>query len=746
MKKGIIKRFVMLVIAAGCVVLLVLSMAGVFDPDHSEAPTDSPEPSDEETGMLTIGRPSSEGPGWRFRADRAVTADFEEMTFYNPSIIYDLESGDENLGPKIIEAVSEFGYSDGLDSPRIVMKGNVIIEMDRKTVDGEPVESGILLTEEMNWDRSQIRGSAPGAVEMDYTDGDTRFSMSGEELELDMRVNNLRLERDVLINIAGNAGFMESGEADDDLPTIVTCDGPFIAEEMTGKAVFEKNIHVEYGEQSLIADMLTVWRATGDEEAIVGEWRAAGNVRLSATGMLVTGKEIARGADGTMRLAGNSNGSVKMEGLEIESPTIIMHMQQGQIIAPEKGRLVMDALEEDGEPIIAVWGGNMEFDQQAGKAYFTREVHVTGMDMDIKSDALTLWVDPETQEPLRMFAEGNVEMVMPQGTARGNTVMMNLKEQTLELKGRPEATLEMDETRIEGREIIAGMDTEEVSVNGRGRLIVAPAEAEKETIDASWVGGMDFDRNSGKAELRRGVRLITEDSNVKCEELELWMTEDRNDVDRILARRNVEITTPEGTGAASRVAYSMAQKRIEMFGDEEDATFEHAGNIIVAKNITMDGESGELTSNEPGILRRGDEGSGDGMFERAEITWARSMFFDTNAGKGRFVGDVQMTDAERELFSDSLDLKISDGEERGLESITAVGGVRLDWEGRIGFGDQFVWKAPDGSGSLKGKSNDPARVAFEQGWFIGDEILFKDNFDEVTVRGSRPVRAGIRSR
>jgi lipopolysaccharide export system protein LptA len=119
------------------------------------------------------------------------------------------------------------------------------------------------------------------------------------------------------------------------------------------------------------------------------------------------------------------------------------------------------------------------------------------------------------------------------------------------------------------------------------------------------------------------------------------------------------------------------------------------------------------------------------------------MSFAEKEGTAHFEGDVTMNDGLRELYADTMAMNFTQGEKRDLRGVEAAGQVRLNWEGRKGFGDTFQWEAPDGKGFLIGR---PARIAFQQGWLKGDNIYFRDNFNEVSVSGAAPSTASMQQK
>ncbi len=744
------------IVLAG-VVVLVLSVAGVFAPRIAAPPTgkdplekgpigtvtpkNDPQVRIELPGAIKTEEFSVEGEGWILTAPRA-TFDVERQIYrlMDPALTIARES---KQGPQRMTAGAALGtYVDTRrqgGSRRIDMSGGV-------TVHFEGEQTADLRTDALSIELDTEVGHTDGHIELSGRTEEGRHALTGEGVEIRIRERTAKILRDVRAEISGAGGVLTLGADSSETPapeepvvTQVACDGPVEISSIDRTVTLNGNVQIAQGEHMLRADTISArFPEEGREPERI---MAAGDVRFTMGGAEGACDELVRTAADNQIVVTGDPAVIRQGSSSISAARIVADAATGRILAPTSGTLrLVHREEEDSSPVEVVirWTDSLRFDRSEQRASFRGGVGFAYRGLQVTCGTLTVRFDEKNQKLLSCLAEGGVKLAgrlddlvpekpgreRPEGAVAAEARELAFDPQTRRLVLSGQAHIDYAGQRVVGEHITVDPAAETFAVEGPGSLAVREEGEAQRELRAVWREGMTYSGADGRIVLEREVTLASGARTLQADTVTATLTDDRK-LHSFEATGGVMVSDagedPERAGmlTANRV---IAEPGAD--GKIRDVTAE--GDVVIVQPATDKHPRREIEADNASALL------GDG--ERIVRMAAQ--------GRVRLTEDADADSEGRSLAADRAEAHF--GEDERISTFAADGAVVLEQvlEGQPAriAGERLTWDMQSDQGVLVG-----APVRFEHGdqRMTGDRVELSQQGHRVRVTAKDRVRATV---
>ncbi len=377
--------------------------------------------------------------------------------------------------------------------------------------------------------------------------------------------------------------------------------------------------------------------------------------------------------------------------------------------------------DDEHQTVTIVARGNMVYSHLLQRIDYFDKVRVSLHERQLDADKLEINVDldeeSESLDITRIDATGNISFRFEDWLATGDELEWQNFTQIGKIQGNP-ARLFIGPMKVAGNEMSFFRLSNQLRINGRGRLdwegdshepviemAPAPQMAEPGSFLATdrpvvieWEGGMVYSESGGgKARFEKRVTARQGDSILRCDSLEINLSEGAMEVVSLHARKNVHYQQDERKLSSSSLLWDRDSEKVIASGDDENPwvrVTEPARQLRV-KEIHFGLENNSLLSPSGGLVVLNETTDSQNNTDAAELRleWSESMKWD-GEGTASFHGAVQSSQPGRQLNSDSLEVMV-DAEMTPVK-LVARGNAILVIE------DAPPIQTPDGTGDENG--------------------------------------------
>jgi len=647
-------------------------------------------------------RTESASGEWVLTAEVAYLSRSGAMRLEKPVMRLSEDVPGQRRQPREIVVRADRGWRKGKDEegredPEIRLEGNVLVE---SRAEGETIA---LRCSNLVWNDETGHAAIRGPVEIAAQLSNGRYTGSGEDAEADIRAHRVRILRSIHLVLSGGIELLPSEKAKagngkpEGASTHIVCRGPLEADGLERKISLAGPVDIARGGDKLRARQLALY-LTGERENPIGEMEAIGDVRLTGAELSMSCDRLRRTAGDQFVLMGNP-ATLKRGKSVFEAGEIRLSPVTKKLSVRAPGNLSHQLPGEDADPqtVAVSWSHAMDYDPEAGQAFFHGDVRVTRAGRSINCDRFVLVLDPDSGDVKSMIAQNRVRARIGEGEARGDVITYEAAGDRLTLEGRPRARLTRKDSVVAAPKIHVLQAEGVIRCEGAGFLELAAAAdgprpgpgKGKGKKRITWSKGMSYADREGRASFAGEVRL--EDAGLKLDagDVEVRFTEER------------EIKTLACTGAGTLTVRAPAatggrpvserrihwQKRMTYRAGERTAEFRGKVRLVDGGQV-LEAEALDVAfTPEHRLQMLSCPGSGklvavvkdgDGAAGSRTVAWKGNMRFDRMGGTAVFRDDVTYSDPDYTLRADVVRTKVSEAGE--LRSFEGEGNVRFEAE------------------------------------------------------------------
>jgi lipopolysaccharide transport protein LptA len=621
------------IVAIGGLILL-LAFFGVFAPSRTTSGPDVTEPGTSDvpgkTTQLQAKGFRSKGDNWILTAPAFTVDKDRNLLLENPVLIAtqpkDETDEDKNdVEPTRMEIRAKKAIYTQQPQARIAMSGAVWVK-----VTGE--YPGELRTESLEVEPDRQKAWSKVLVEITVKTPEGQQSMSGEGASIDYEQRIMRIEKNIRLELSGGQALLpdeglagkspKASPASAEKPsakqinTIITADGPCVADGFKSTVVLENNVVVQQGKGQLDAKRVVAF--IDEENKTLKRFQAEGKVRFRAEGVEGSGESLVRtGVDNRIILTG-APAIIQQAQSSIQSRQIELDPESGRVEVTGGGELVLkpdnsqkkkDDKKRPMGPVKVHWSKRMYFDRGEHEAAFYGDVAFSQEESTITCDGLTVQFDETNSELLEARAVKNVRVKgrlgdmqvqkgresdgnKPKGKAEEfsascGEMVLRPADETVVFDG--DVKLTYGPQTVSGKKVIFKQNPQSLRVPSAGKMVaIQERDGQTTEMSVSWKGEMDYSLDKGSATFLRDVVLDAGPRRLNTHRLTVEIDKDNN-LRGLLADGGASFVD-KGDVTKNIPARSLKAKHInlEMGDGNELKSLKARGNVVMAEEPLKD--------------------------------------------------------------------------------------------------------------------------------------------------------------